>query len=688
MKFIKDNFFFILLFAFSTLIVFVNIQMNVFRYNNFDFGKFDLGNMTQMEWNTLHGRVLYLTDYFGTNLPRFAMSHVDPILLLFVPLFASFPHPLTLVISQLVLLIFSSLLIFKITELELNSKFAGLLMGISFIFYPAIGFLTALTGFHGVTAAIPFFLGAFYVFEKMHKAQNFSKKWLVLFWVLLIISLSGKEQISLYAIMYGLFLWLFRNKRYLGLTVSFVGLAWFIIAFFLIIPYYARYRIEGYKKFAESLHLDTTVTRDVENENYFLSRYADFGDSYTQVFFGILSHPNKAISVIFDGDKINNLKQTFEPVGYFPLANPALLAVALPDLLINYLTTAGGIGTAEIYNHRISMIIPIIFLSIIYAVSLAASFVSKNSKSGKKLIQTVLCVIILLLNLKSTIDYNNPVYLWLNQAIRKRLSSIAFAKTNSVIGRKEDLNIGDVFKITPLENKDRECANKIVKMIPANASVSGPDYLGAHLAQRETYAIFPALYNQANYVIVDVFSKKILTILDIDLNLVKDVVGWIVEDPNYELELGCGNLFVFKNIGQHGKSVLLPIQEKYKYDEVYNYEIFQTLTLVDYSIPNELKKGDLNTVKLVYTKRESNSLNDYILFMTFINTDTGEIYQFANLPTFGLTQPKDFTRGRYYIEELAVRAPAYLSSGKYKAFIGMYNNVRTRSIYLGDINID
>ena len=132
--------------------------MNIFRYDNFDFGKFDLGNMTQMVWNTMHGRFMYLTDYFGTNLPRWSMSHVDPILVLFVPTFTLWQHSLNLVISQLILVIFSSILIFKVAELELRSKLAAFLFGISYLFYPAVGYLTAWTGFHGVTVAIPFFL--------------------------------------------------------------------------------------------------------------------------------------------------------------------------------------------------------------------------------------------------------------------------------------------------------------------------------------------------------------------------------------------------------------------------------------------------------------------------------------------------------------------------------------------------
>src|SRR3990172_7207468 len=139
--FIKKNKYLLVLAFLSFVFAFVNIRMNVFSYSNFDFGKFDLGNMSQMLWNTLHGRFMYLTDYFGTNLPRWSMSHVDPILLIFLPLFMIFPSPMTLVVSQLILVIFSSLLIFLIADQVLESKFSAFLFGLSFLFYPAVGFL-------------------------------------------------------------------------------------------------------------------------------------------------------------------------------------------------------------------------------------------------------------------------------------------------------------------------------------------------------------------------------------------------------------------------------------------------------------------------------------------------------------------------------------------------------------------
>jgi uncharacterized membrane protein len=209
-KKINDNKYLICLILFTIGVFAITARINIFRYNNFDLGKFDLGNMTQMIWYTLNGKLMYLTDYFGTNLPRWAMSHVDPILLLFVPIFVIFPHPLTLVFSQIILVLLSSFIIYKIALLKLDSKLAATMFGFTFLFYPAVGFLNAWTGFHGVTAAIPFFLLAFYTYEKMFAENKFTKRGIYIFWIFLIITMMGKEQLPLYVIFYGIFIVLMR----------------------------------------------------------------------------------------------------------------------------------------------------------------------------------------------------------------------------------------------------------------------------------------------------------------------------------------------------------------------------------------------------------------------------------------------------------------------------------------------
>ena len=107
-KFIKNHYLLIILGLFAILVFASMVKINLFRYNNYDMGKFDLGNMTQMAWYSLRGKFMYLTDYFGSNVPRWSMSHVDPILVLFLPFFAIVPHPLTLVFAQNLLVVLSS----------------------------------------------------------------------------------------------------------------------------------------------------------------------------------------------------------------------------------------------------------------------------------------------------------------------------------------------------------------------------------------------------------------------------------------------------------------------------------------------------------------------------------------------------------------------------------------------------
>lgn len=715
--FIKKHSYLLLLTVFVVGHFFVAVRMNIFKYNNFDFGKFDLGNMAQMEWNTLHGRTLYLTDYFGTNLPRWAMSHVDPILLLFVPLFAVFPHPLTLVFAQIFLIVTSAYVIYLIACIELKSKLSALLVSVAFLFYPALGYLNAITGFHGVSAVIPFFLIAFYLFEKMSRDLAYTPKRLIAFWVALILLMAGKEQLSLYVVFFGIYIFLFRNpslapikfsKAYLtnlwrakvvklAFAMMVVGSVWFVTAFFIIIPAYSTYRISGYAKFAKSLDLIDTDTRDVSLPNYFLSRYDAFGDSYQGILINMLFNNQKVIKVIFTGDKLTNLNNTFMPVMYLPLASPGILFIALPDFLINYLTSVTGIGTAEIQNHRISMIIPVLFVSSIYAISFI-SYLLTALKNRSKLAKiavpftVILSASLLISNVYTSFSLGNPIYLWFSQATLKRfiaLTPIAYAsaRTDTKTASDNTLKIGDVVKLSDLDSKDLDCATKIVRSIPPSASVSGPDYLGAHLAQRETYAIFPALYKDADYVIVDVFSRKIAAILNINLDIISKVVSDLIKNPDYELTSGCGNLFVFQKVGTHTKSDILPLQERFTYQTKMSYEIYQSLAVVDYTLPKEVIRGKSVDAQIVYTKLSATSLDSYVLFMTYINIDTGELYQAANLPSFSISKPATWGTNRYYVEDIKIAPPVYLDAGKYRAFVGMTNNIRSRSIYLGDIEI-
>ena len=114
-------------------------------------------------------------------------------------------------------------------------------------------------------------------------------------------------------------------------------------------------------------------------------------------------------------------------------------------------------------------------------------------------------------------------------------------------------------------------------------------------------------------------------------------------------------------------------------------EIFLSLTVVDYKFPEEIKVGEVNDAQLVYVKREEERLDQYVLFLSFIHEETGEVYQVANVPSFSINQVGNWSEDVYYIEDLQIALPEFLDDGNYKIFIGMTNNIRTRSIYLGDV---
>jgi len=128
------------------------------------------------------------------------------------------------------------------------------------------------------------------------------------------------------------------------------------------------------------------------------------------------------------------------------------------------------------------------------------------------------------------------------------------------------------------------------------------------------------------------------------------------------------------------------MQERYKYEPDQSLEIFEDLFLANFEIPKTVTRGKPSKATFVYRK-ESKKPDEYVIFTSFINSETGEIFQSANIPSYGLINIKDWSEGHYYIEGVDLTVPTAVGSGIYRAFIGMTNNIRTRSIYLGDMEV-
>src|SRR5256886_9649860 len=78
----------------------------VLRYTTFKATAFDLGNMDQVLWNTIHGRLFQFTnqaiDWYGP--PTRLAVHVEPIMLLVSLLYTFSADPRALLIFQTLIL--------------------------------------------------------------------------------------------------------------------------------------------------------------------------------------------------------------------------------------------------------------------------------------------------------------------------------------------------------------------------------------------------------------------------------------------------------------------------------------------------------------------------------------------------------------------------------------------------------
>lgn len=157
------------------------------RYTNFYAGKFDLGNMSQTVWNTLHGRIFLLTDPNGTETVSRLATHADFILILLAPFYALWSDPRMLLLIQVVLTALGAIFVYLLGQEIVKNKNISLIFALLYLLNPSVQ-RTIIYDFHAVVLATTFFLGAFYFLIKKKYI------WFLVFGILAAIT---KEQVWL-----------------------------------------------------------------------------------------------------------------------------------------------------------------------------------------------------------------------------------------------------------------------------------------------------------------------------------------------------------------------------------------------------------------------------------------------------------------------------------------------------------
>lgn len=287
-------------------------QHSLLRYTSYHADAFDLGNMDQAVWNTLHGHPFRFTnrgiDWQGP--PTRLGLHIEPILLLIAPLYLIHSGPETLLALQSVALALGSIPLFLLARRRLPDL---PLIGAAFVaaYWCCPQLLgEALWDFHPVALATPLLIAAVYALD----ARRYG-------WFAIAAALAAmtKEDVALSVIPLGLYIWLWQGRPRIGQAVIAAAAVWTALCFFVILPHFNGGASGG---------------------NFFWQRYSWMGSSAGEATTNVLTHPWLLLGAIFlNAAKRGYLAAVLRIGGGMSLLAPWIWLAALPELAVNLLST-------------------------------------------------------------------------------------------------------------------------------------------------------------------------------------------------------------------------------------------------------------------------------------------------------------------------------------------------------------
>jgi uncharacterized membrane protein len=409
--------------------------LSVARHDAFETLAYDLGNYDQAVWNTIHGRLLRFTNVKGLTI-RLA-QHVEPILLPVSLFYLIYSNPKTLLVLQTVVVALGAWPVYLLAREKLRSEFGGIVFAAAYLLSPALE-AANLYDFHAVTLAPTFLLWAFYFLEKEKDL------WFIAFSVL---AMSCKEEMSLLIVMIGLYTFFLRKRKKIGTAMIVVGVIWFYVAVYIIIPW-----------------------ANPQGKSQYLAYYEDWGDNPLEIALTMIGQ--RAWWLIFNKGNFDYLFRLLLPLAFLPLFYLPVLLIAFPSLAINLLSGNMLMHRPEMF-HYAGPLVPFAILAALWGAGFLVQRLGRWMPGGAKSLSHLLSCLVLACSL----GYHcyrgfSPL------SVRFRW---------------------------PAVTEHHRLAQELIDRIPPTASVSAQLNLNPHVSHREKLYIFPNI-EDAEYIFLDAAS--------------------------------------------------------------------------------------------------------------------------------------------------------------------------------------
>ena len=576
------------------------LKFNYLAYNDYDLAYFD-----QIAWNLLHGTIY--SSILGMS---FLGVHVQTIWFLIAPIYAIFPHPLTLLFLQSFALGIAAYPLYLLAKQILGHRW-GLLISFIYLTYPAIGHMN-LYEFHVTAFAPVFLLSMFYFFHK----ERFG-----LFMLFLFLAVFCQENVSLATFGMGFYA-LYRRRRLKWVIVPLLaGGIYFLLCIKVILPYFNK---------------DTVK---------FSFLYSHLGDSFSQIVVNMLKHPLYVLRFMFSPPKVTFLLQLFGPICFLPFLSPGLLLSVFP-LFAQHLLSSRPSQTM-IYYHYTAEIVPFIFVAFVFGI--------KNLLNVKKFMQHrfYLWIVLLFVSVGSTFLLGPHFRLpRIAQEIYRRDAKMLEIKKNLLKKIPLDASIVATFEFLPHLTHYRELYSFHHHYMGLYSLSSRPyrlpDTVNYALLDFNDGLTFGSFYSPKNYKnIQELLNRGKWGVLDVKDNIVL-------------FEKNAENKYVLYDI----------LLADPKPEHSYNVKVKGEVEFLGFDIKDD---GRRNLHLTFYWKSLVETQKDYNIFIDLIDSSGTVVYRIFRPICYRIYPTNAWASGQLIKEEAYLTVPSYAVCGRYRLEIGFFD---------------
>lgn len=482
-KYLRENKASVVLGSMITAYIGYFMTLSFMKHANYLTSRYDLGNMDQTVWNTLHGHFFQLTNpELGTQVSRFFI-HGDIFLVLLSPLYLIYSSPYTLLFVQTIALALGALPVYWLSKEVLKNKSLALAIVFSYLMYPGTQWAN-IFDFHSVTIATSLLLFTFYYAYKNK---------VIPFVIFALLSLTTKETIAFPLILICIYMIIARKNWKIAGAMIVIAAGWFFLLLQKIIP----------------------GSRGGSDQHFGLIYYQHLGNSPVDIIKNFFLEPTLVFDYITKNGRWYYLYLILAPTGFLALLSPFII-LAIPGIAINILSSQSQMTT--FFYHYTGDIAPFLFISSIFGlVFLIRTFRKYYPGSILTRENFYVCYIIVATLITS----------W-------AYSPLPYAKNPDT-------------QAFTYRNPAKNYLDQLAKNMPSDYKVSATNRMSPHFSEREINYLFPNGIGSADFIVVEEgYQYELASGEEKPANYIIQRIRDLEKDTRYLRIYHNGNISVFR----------------------------------------------------------------------------------------------------------------------------------------------